>query len=160
MNVQLFRQTAELGFRGEPNLPTLGSSEAAGYDVYAFLPLETQREIYPLSVEKIPTGLHIAEDPHAVVLACSRSGLASKGVQIINAPGVIDSDYRGELFMLLTYIASPNMPPFIIRHGDRIAQLLFLAPGIIQHPTITVVPSVMDLRQTNRGTGGFGSTGA
>lgn len=140
--------------------PTRGSKEAAGYDVYAYLPKERSVAIKPLTVEKIPTGLFLAEEALSVVLACSRSGLASKGVFLPNAPGIIDSDYRGEIMMLLTYIAPPDSPPFIITHGDRIGQLLFLSPGKVNMGVqFEEVDDLNVLRNTKRGADGFGSTG-
>ena len=143
-------------------MPTRGSEEAAGYDLYALLP-DGDAKLYPLRVNKIPTGIFIAQHPLGVCLACCRSGLAAKGVHIVNSPGIIDSDYRGELFMLLTYIAPPDTEPFIIKDGDRIGQLLFFNPGKVDMGT-TFVECADEVifratRSTRRGTDGFGSTG-
>lgn len=151
MDVMIYR-------REGARLPTRGSDEAAGYDLYADLP-EGDAKLYPLCVTKIPTGIFIAQSPLAVCLACCRSGLASKGVHIVNSPGIIDSDYRGELFMLLTFI-SPNHEPFVIHDGDRIGQLLFLTPGKVDMGVNFIdVFRHEDLPLSGRGVNGFGSTG-
>jgi len=156
--------------RFTPQFPVRGSEEAAGYDVFAFIPRERQIALMPLQTTIIPTGLYIAPEALSVVLACSRSGLASKGIHIINAPGIIDSDYRGELKMMLTYIAHPNTEPYIIKHGDRVGQLLFLSPGKVSMGVnfVEVLDTGIDpdksrfipsLRPSERGSNGFGSTG-
>lgn len=152
MDVQVY-------LRDGARLPTHGSDESAGYDLYANLP-DGDLLLYPLQVVKVPTGVFIAQSPLAVCLACCRSGLAAKGVNIVNSPGIIDSDYRGELFTLLTYIALPGAQPFVIRHHDRIAQLLFLTPGKVDMGVnFVAVDKQEHLPVTGRGAGGFGSTG-
>jgi dUTP pyrophosphatase len=151
MDVILYRRN------GVP-VPKRGSEEAAGYDLTADLTEDFL--LFPLHVSKIPTGVFIAQQPGSVCLACCRSGLAAKGVHIVNAPGIIDSDYRGELFTLLTYIAHPDSPPFVIKPGDRIAQLLFLPNGVVrQDVNFIIAYSLEDLPPSGRGVGGFGSTG-
>lgn len=145
--------------RGQSHYPTRGSDEAAGYDLRADLP-DGDLMLYPLQVVKVPTGVFIEQQPLGVCLACCRSGLASKGVHIVNAPGIIDSDYRGELFTLLTYIALPGAQPFPIKDGDRIAQLLFLQPGKVDMGVnFMPVDKLEYLTSTSRGGNGFGSTG-
>lgn len=145
--------------RDRPHLPERKTTEAYCYDICAFLP-PTQQELAlpPLTTVRVPTGLVLALPEHWAVLVCSRSGLAAQGVQVINAPGVIDADYRDEVSVLLSYIAPPDSPPFIITHGMRIAQLLFLPPtpylAMLDVPTREALP----VRETTR-TGGFGSTG-
>jgi dUTP pyrophosphatase len=145
------------GVLTRPDIPERKTTEAYCYDICAFTP-GTQIELKPLTVVRVPTGLYLALPEHWAALVCSRSGLASQGVQVINAPGVIDADYRDEVCVLLSYIAPPDSPPFVIEDGMRIAQLLYLPPT----PTLTTqeVPSRLDLpkRDTTR-TGGFGSTG-
>ena len=157
MNVVLYR-------RDGATIPKRGSEEAAGYDLTA--DIQTDYHLYPLQVAKIPTGIFIAQEPGGVCLACCRSGLAAKGVHIVNAPGIIDSDYRGELFTLLTYIALPGSQPFVIKPGDRIAQLLFLRPGVVNigegaEGVNFVEATAAEFAEltTGRGQGGFGSTG-
>lgn len=151
MNVMLYR-------RNGATIPKRGSDEAAGYDLTA--DIEKDLLLYPLQVVKVPTGVFIAQEPGSVCFACCRSGLAAKGVNIVNSPGVIDSDYRGELFTLLTYIALPGTQPFVIKPGDRIAQLLFVKPGIISMDVNFVeVDSLEALPKSGRGANGFGSTG-
>ncbi len=151
MNVLLYR-------RDGATIPKRGSEESAGYDLTA--DITTDFLLYPLQVAKIPTGVFIAQPPGSACLACCRSGLAAKGVNIVNSPGIIDSDYRGELFTLLTYIALPGSQPFVIKPGDRIAQLVFLPRGIVDTDVrfIEVAQQAM-LGATYRGEGGFGSTG-
>lgn len=161
MDVQVFRKGRFNGLKViMPELPRRGSREAAGYDVFAFLPGMKELLIAPLETVLVPTGLYMAEESQSVILACSRSGLASKGVFLPNAPGIIDSDYRGEIKIPLIYIAPPNSPAFVIKDGDRVGQLLFLSPGKINMDVqFREVDHVDSLRQTDRGDGGFGSTG-
>ena len=97
----------------------------------------------------IPTGVALAIPDGYVGLVCPRSGLSKHGVTVANAPGVVDSGYRGELMVRLT---TTNGIYEVLR-GDRIAQLLIVP---VARPTITIVNSLDD---TERGTDGFGSTG-
>lgn len=130
-------------------LPTYGSSEAAGADLYACL--EEPVTIAPGQTAFIPTGLAMALPVGYVGLVCARSGIACKrGLAPANKVGVIDSDYRGEFLVALHNhgSVSQNVEP-----GERIAQLLIvpvLTPGFAQ---------VQELSDTGRGNGGFGSTG-
>jgi dUTP pyrophosphatase len=140
-----------------PSLPSRGTSQAAGYDVQAFLPEQREMLIKPLHTVKVPTGLFFAIPTDSAMLICSRSGLASKGVMVANGPGILDSDYRGELLVLLTYVAAPDAPPFVIKHGDRIAQLLFTDPVYPEFDAVAL-QSDLPVPDSNR-TGGFGSTG-
>jgi dUTP pyrophosphatase len=145
--------------RGTERVPKRGTSESAGFDICADLP-DGDLLLYPLQVVKVPTGIFIEQAPLGVCYACCRSGLAAKGVNIVNSPGVIDSDYRGELFTLLTYIALPGTQPFVIKDGDRIAQLVFMAPGKVEmNINWMEVAKVEYLSSSERGAGGFGSTG-
>lgn len=140
-------------------VPTRGSVEAAGYDVRAFLP-SGEMSISPLQTVMVPTGLFVAIEPHGVILVCSRSGMATKGVMVANGPGIIDSDYRGEIKIILSYITKLDAPPYVIRHDDRIAQLLFLRAGEVSADVKFIpVQNPCLLRLTDRGDGGFGSTG-
>lgn len=130
-------------------LPTYGSSEAAGADLYACL--EGPVTIAPGQTAFIPTGLAMALPSSYVGLVCARSGIACKrGLAPANKVGVIDSDYRGEFLVALHNHGSEAQS---VEPGERIAQLLIvpvLTPGFAQ---------VQELSDTRRGDGGFGSTG-
>ncbi len=131
-------------------LPTYASPGAAGADVCAAI--EGDLEIGPGQRLAVPTGfvLEISEGFEAQVRP--RSGLAVRhGLTVVNAPGTIDSDYRGEVKVLLINL---GRDPVRLRRGDRIAQLV-IAP--VQHARFCGVDEV---GETERGTGGFGSTGA
>jgi dUTP pyrophosphatase len=137
--------------------PERKTTEAAAYDIEAFLP-EGPIELSPLTVVKVPTGLFVALPHGASFKVCSRSGLASKGVLVINAPGIIDSDYRDEICVLLSYIAPPGTPPFEIKHGDRVAQLEYTPkPPDLEFAQVEFQKD-LPARETTR-QGGFGSTG-
>ena len=131
-------------------LPRYESSGAAGMDVRAFLGAEIG--IPPMGRAKIPTGLFLEIPEGYEAQIRPRSGLADKkGISVLNAPGTIDSDYRGELEVILINLGDES---FTVKNGDRIAQMVI-------SPLVRV--SVMEaelLSQTERGTGGFGSTGA
>lgn len=130
-------------------LPTYGSAEAAGADLYAFL--KTDVTISPGQTVLIPTGLAMELPKGYAGLIYARSGLGVKrGLAPANKVGVIDSDYRGEFMVALH---NHGAVPQTIRHGDRIAQLL-ITPVIT--PGFTEVSTLSD---TDRGIGGFGSTG-
>ena len=130
-------------------MPTFGSREAAGADLYACL--EEPVTIEPGKTVFLPTGLSMALPKGYVGLVYARSGLACKqGLAPANKVGVIDSDYRGE-FMIALHNHSTE--PRVVEHGDRIAQLLVtpvIQPDYYEADT---------LDETSRGTGGFGSTG-
>ncbi len=128
-------------------LPAYATDGAAGMDV---LSAEDQT-IAPGARHAVATGLALAISPGYEVQVRPRSGLALKhGVTVPNAPGTIDSDYRGELKVILINLGNE---PFEIRRGDRVAQLV-LAPV-----TRAVWLPVNELDETARGEGGFGSTG-
>lgn len=131
-------------------IPRRATSGSAGMDLYACL--EADVTIEPRGTAVIPTGIAIElESPDYVAYIYARSGLAIKsGIAPANCVGVIDSDYRGEVCVGL---ANRLDTPFTVRHGDRIAQLV-IAPVIL--PDIEVVGELTD---TQRGAGGFGSTG-
>ena len=130
-------------------MPTFGSREAAGADLYACL--EEPVTIEPGKTVFLPTGLSMALPKGYVGLVYARSGLACKqGLAPANKVGVIDSDYRGE-FMIALHNHSTE--PRVVKHGDRIAQLVVtpvIQPNYYEADT---------LDETSRGTGGFGSTG-
>lgn len=129
-------------------LPKRQSSGAAGYDVYAFLRQETiisKREILA-----IPTGLQVEIPSTHLISVRPRSGLAIKhGITCINSPGTIDSDFRGEIKILLINLGSKD---YALKPNERIAQFLL-------EKVYTIDWQEDQLRGTNRGEGGFGSTG-
>lgn len=133
------------------HMPTQGSAAAAGYDLYADLP-EGPITILPGKIEKIPTGISAApEDTEVALCLFPRSGLATKqGVTLINSVGLVDSDYRGEIGVPLVNLGNQ---PVVINNQDRIAQLVVI--GI----TRAEFEQVDELTATDRGEGGFGSTG-
>lgn len=135
--------------RPEAVLPKRATPESAGLDLCACL--EQDLTIEPFQLVRVPTGLAIALEPGTVGLVYARSGLASKfGVTLSNCVGVVDSDYRGELQVAMT---NHSKTPYTIRPGDRIAQLV-VSPVFL--PEVEEVP---ELDETERGAGGFGSTG-
>jgi dUTP pyrophosphatase len=130
-------------------LPQYESEGAAGMDVRATVGEDLV--IPPLGRVLVPSGLKLEIPPGYEVQVRPRSGLAfSSGVTVLNAPGTIDSDYRGELKIILINLGDK---PFTVKNGDRIAQLV-VSP---------VVQAILDptecLSETRRGVGGFGSTG-
>lgn len=135
--------------RANAALPTYGTAEAAGADLYACL--DEAVTIEPGKTVFVPTGLAMEIPRGYAGLVCARSGIASKrGLAPANKVGVIDSDYRGELTVALHNHGAESQT---IEHGERIAQLLItpvLQPGFVQTEELT---------DTNRGQGGFGSTG-
>jgi dUTP pyrophosphatase len=130
-------------------LPSYKSEEAAGMDLSAHL--SEPVTIFPTGTAIIPTGLAMAIRKGFEGQIRSRSGLAANNkVFVLNSPGTIDSDYRGELKIILT---NAGEDPFTINNGDRIAQLV-ISPVVQMHPF-----EVEELDDTARGEGGFGSTG-
>ena len=133
-------------------LPSYHSKHAAGLDIVAAVPEAQPVELMPGSRALVPTGFAL-ELPHGFEAQLRpRSGLALKhGVTLLNSPGTIDADYRGEVMVLLANLGSEA---FTVRRGDRIAQLV-VAP--VAHVEVV---SVEALGETDRGQGGFGSTGS
>ncbi|MCC7533546.1 MAG: dUTP diphosphatase [Bacteroidia bacterium] len=130
-------------------LPAYETAFAAGMDIRANL--ETDVEIMPTQRVLIPTGLFIELPQGFEAQIRPRSGLAYKhGITVLNAPGTIDADYRGEIKVLLINHGDTS---FVIKHGERIAQMI-----IAKHETIQW-NSVEQLSETGRGSGGYGSTG-
>lgn len=117
----------------------------AGLDLYA-----AEDAVVTGETVRIPTGVAVAVPDGHVGLVCPRSGLSKHGVTVANAPGVVDSGYRGELMVRLT---TTSVTAHWVRRGDRIAQLLVIP---VLRPEVTVVD---DLDGTERGANGFGSTG-
>jgi dUTP pyrophosphatase len=131
--------------------PSYASEGAAGLDLYAALPAGQKLVLEPGARDLIPTGIEIALPAGYEAQVRPRSGLAVKqGVTVLNAPGTVDSDYRGEVKVLLI---NHGGQPFEILRGMRIAQLV-VAP--VARATLVEVD---ELDETARGAGGFGSTG-
>lgn len=130
-------------------LPAYESAASAGMDLRAQLDSPIVLEHLERGIVK--TGLFIELPVGVEAQVRPRSGLAiKKGVTVLNAPGTIDADYRGEIGVILINLSNE---PFTINHGDRIAQLV-----IAKHETITWKPAEK-LSDSDRGTAGFGSTG-
>lgn len=122
----------------------------AGYDISASI--SKPIHLYPNKIELIPTGVTLQIPPGFVAMVCPRSGLAIKnGITVLNAPGIIDSSYEGEIKVILI---NHSKETFTINDGDRIAQLVLLQHYyILDTPLFDVDPF------SPRGTKGFGSTG-
>lgn len=132
-------------------LPEYQSAQAAGLDLLAAVPDDAPVELASGARAMIPTGVAIALPPGAEGQVRPRSGLAARhGITVLNSPGTIDADYRGEVQVILVNLGAE---PFVVRRGMRIAQLI-IAP--VQRAEIIEVTS---LDVTARATGGFGSTG-
>ena len=133
----------------DSKMPTKGSEYAAGWDLYS---LEDTEVPFRKSV-KLRTGIHVEIPEGFEGQVRARSSLGSKGLILPHSIGTIDADYRGELFVLMTWIGEGDS--YLVNAGERIAQIV-----------ITPVPKVffeevdiLDLGKTVRGDGGFGSTG-
>lgn len=130
-------------------LPSFATAGAAGADLCAAVTAELI--IPPMHRVAVPTGIAVAIPPGFEGQVRPRSGLALRcGVTLANAPGTIDADYRGEIQVLLVNLSDR---PFVVRRGERIAQLV-IAP--VARPRFVVRDTLPD---SERGTGGFGSTG-
>ena len=131
------------------NIPEYKTSGSSGLDLEAFL----EKDLIVKSNETVlvPTGLSIAIDENLEIQIRPRSGLAAKNnITVLNTPGTIDSDYRGEIKVILINLGKND---FVIKNGDRIAQMV-ISPVIK-----TEFEIVAELPNTLRGQGGFGSTG-
>ena len=132
-------------------LPAYQSAHAAGLDLLAAVPADAPLVLSPGQHALVPTGLAIALPEGFEAQVRPRSGLAAKhGVTVLNAPGTVDADYRGEVSVILINHGSA---PFTIARGERIAQMV-----IAEVANAELVP-VVSLAPTGRGGGGFGSTG-
>ncbi|MCB0395237.1 MAG: dUTP diphosphatase [Flavobacteriales bacterium] len=130
-------------------LPEYETVQSAGMDLRANI--EEDITLAPLGRVLIPTGLFIALPQGFEAQVRPRSGLAiKKGVTVLNSPGTIDADYRGEVCVILVNLSNE---PFVIRDGERIAQMV-----IARHESVTWEVSEA-LEETSRGAGGFGHTG-
>lgn len=130
-------------------LPDYATALSAGMDLRANL--DAPLTLAPLERRLIPTGLRIALPPGYEAQVRPRSGMALKhGIGVLNAPGTIDADYRGEIGVILVNLSSE---PFTIQDGDRIAQMI-----VARHERVEWT-ATESLDETERGTGGFGHTG-
>jgi len=135
-------------------LPSRATPHSAGMDLRAALPVDLSMILLPGDRYLVPTGLIMAIPEGFEAQIRPRSGLAYKaGITVLNAPGTIDADYRNEIMVLLV---NHGQAPFEIKRGDRIAQIL-IAP--VPNCSWTPVENVADLGDTERGLGGYGSTG-
>jgi dUTP pyrophosphatase len=132
-------------------LPAYQSAGAAGMDLLAAVPKRTPLQLMPGARALVPTGLVLQLPPGFEAQVRPRSGLALRhGITVLNSPGTIDSDYRGELQVLLANLGSE---PFAIVRGERVAQL------VVARVEQARLAEVAELAPTKRGAGGFGSTG-
>jgi dUTP pyrophosphatase len=133
------------------DLPAYETDGSAGLDLRAAIPEGETLVLKPLGRALVPTGLKMAVPQGYEVQVRPRSGLALKfGVTCLNSPGTVDSDYRGEVGVILINLGAED---FVIRRGDRIAQMI-----VARHARI-VWKQTDSLEVTTRGEGGFGSTG-
>lgn len=131
------------------SLPKYMTEEAAGMDITAYL--AEPIELKSLERQLIPTGIKLEIPKGYEVQVRPRSGLAIKhGLTLLNSPGTIDSDYRGEIKVILVNLSSE---PFVVNNGERIAQL------VLQKVYQMDLKEVDELNETSRSSGGFGSTG-
>ena len=132
-------------------LPSYETEQAAGMDLRAALPEDNPMTLDPGKTSMVPTGLAMALPQGFEAQVRPRSGLAAKfGVTVLNSPGTIDSDYRGEVKVILI---NHGPEAFVINRGDRIAQM------VIAPVTQGILQETEELPDTERGEGGFGSTG-
>ena len=134
---------------GKQPLPAYATPQSAGMDLRANL--EESITLQPMERRLIPTGLHIALPEGYEAQIRPRSGLALKhGITVLNSPGTIDADYRGEVMVLLINLSQQD---FVVNAGERIAQMI-----IARHEQ-AVFAEVKELDETERGAGGYGHTG-
>ena len=136
-------------FDKDIKLPTYKTSGSSGMDLVAYI--KNKIAINPGATAIIPTGIAVAIPKNYEIQIRPRSGLASKNsISVLNTPGTIDSDYRGEIKIILINLSKKS---FIVKSGDRVAQMILcpIAKGKLKE--------VKNLPKTMRGKGGFGSTG-
>ena len=135
--------------KGHQQLPAYATALSAGMDLRANI--DAPIELKPMERKLIPTGLHIALPAGYEAQVRPRSGLAlKKGITVLNSPGTIDADYRGEVGVLLINLSGED---FIVNDGERIAQMV-----IARHEQGSFIV-VEELDETERGAGGYGHTG-
>jgi dUTP pyrophosphatase len=133
---------------GNP-LPSYSTSHSAGMDVRAFLPEDII--IKPLERKLVPTGLFLEIPEGFEAQIRPRSGLAIRhGITVLNSPGTIDADFRGEVCIILINLSAED---FVVRNGDRICQMVMAS-----HEKVEWKPAE-ELKTSGRGEGGFGHTG-
>lgn len=131
------------------DLPQYATPQSAGMDLRAHL--EAPVTLHPMERRLIPTGLYISLPPGYEAQVRPRSGLALKhGITVLNAPGTIDTDYRGEVGVVLVNLSQQD---FVVNDGERIAQMV-----VARYEQAQFV-SVSELDETERGAGGYGHTG-
>ena len=147
LQVRIKRLPHGLGLK----LPFYATPDSAGVDLRAALPEDEPLTLAPGRIALVPTGIAVAIPSGYEGQVRPRSGLATKhGISLVNAPGTVDADYRGELKCSVINLGAE---PYTIRRGERISQMI-IAPVIQAELT-----EVEELPETVRGTGGFGSTG-
>ena len=135
--------------RGHQPLPAYATAQSAGMDLRANI--SEPVVMHPMERRLIPTGLYIALPPGYEAQVRPRSGLAlKKGITVLNTPGTIDADYRGEIGVILINLSQEE---FVVNDGERIAQMV-----IAKHETAGFI-EVEVLDESERGAGGFGHTG-
>ena len=133
------------------DLPAYASARAAGLDLLAAVPADAPLVLAPLARALVPTGIAIALPEGFEAQVRPRSGLALRhGITVLNAPGTIDADYRGEVMVVLVNLGAE---PFSVSRGMRVAQL------VVAPVSRAEIVAVATLDPTPRGEGGFGSTG-
>jgi dUTP pyrophosphatase len=132
-------------------LPHYATEQSAGMDLRAAVPADEPLTLEPGARTLVPTGLQIALPTGYEAQVRPRSGLAVKhGITVLNSPGTIDADYRGEIKVILVNLGSE---PFVIERGERVAQMVIARHAHVQWENRDA------LAETMRGSGGFGSTG-
>lgn len=135
--------------KGRQPLPEYATEQSAGMDLRANI--DEAIVLRPMERRLVPTGLHIALPKGYEAQVRPRSGLALKhGITVLNSPGTVDADYRGEIMVLLVNLSSEK---FIINEGERIAQMVVARHEQVEFELVEV------LDDTERGTGGYGHTG-
>lgn len=135
--------------KGHHPLPAYATPQSAGMDLRANI--EQPVTLRPMERRLIPTGLYIALPQGYEAQIRPRSGLALKhGITVLNSPGTIDADYRGEVMVLLVNLSTDD---FVVNDGERIAQMV-----VARHETVAFA-EVSELDETERGAGGYGHTG-
>lgn len=135
--------------KGKQPLPTYATAQSAGMDLRANI--DSPVTLKPMERRLVPTGLHIALPEGYEAQVRPRSGLALKhGITVLNTPGTVDADYRGEIMVLLINFSNEE---FVINAGERIAQMVIVRHEQAQFEEVEV------LDETERGAGGYGHTG-
>ena len=135
--------------RGRQPLPTYATALSAGMDLRANI--DEEITLLPMQRQLVPTGLYIALPEGYEAQIRPRSGLALKhGITVLNTPGTVDADYRGEIMVLLVNFSNE---PFIVKDGERIAQMIVAKHGQVSFELTET------LDETERGAGGYGHTG-